>query len=267
MPIILFVNLIQICTRLYLNTLGPFLCILVVTLLAISFKFMRGEKYMHFANICLLFHSHCYLSLEIGTCPCILLIVCFYTFISHVGFSSSSSSSFPQIEFLMQWHFLLSTVKLLLDFSHWLFSLLILMATFHVVGKPNLTILVFDYGVVQVTKNVLCAMFAFHWRYAHIFKDVSYKDNNIILSFVYQVSNVNLGRMFWTITNGKYRIVGKNVLNNFQDIVVTLGTTTSVANIAMGDILMKEKPSMLSHDLKILLEILFVSNSQCWWMC
>jgi len=61
--------------------------------------------------------------------------------------------------------------------------------------------------------------------------------------------------MFWTITNGKYRIVGKNVLNNFQDIVVTLGTTTSVANIAMGDILMKEKPSMISHDLKFSIPI------------
>jgi hypothetical protein len=57
----------------------------------------------------------------------------------------------------------------------------------------------------------------------HVFKDVSYRDNNIFLSFVYQVPDVNLKGMFWIITNGRYRIVGENVFNNFQDILITLG--------------------------------------------
>jgi hypothetical protein len=59
------------------------------------------------------------------------------------------------------------------------------MATFHVVGKPNLTILVFDSRILQMTKNVLCAMFVFQQGHVHVFKDVSYKDDNIVLSYVY----------------------------------------------------------------------------------
>jgi hypothetical protein len=35
------------------------------------------------------------------------------------------------------------------------------MVTFHAVGKANLTILVFDFGVVQMTENVFCAMLDF----------------------------------------------------------------------------------------------------------
>jgi hypothetical protein len=54
------------------------------------------------------------------------------------------------------------------------------MATLHVVGKPNLTILVANSRVVQIIENVLCAMFAF-WRGSlHVFKDVSYAEYNII---------------------------------------------------------------------------------------
>jgi hypothetical protein len=44
------------------------------------------------------------------------------------------------------------------------------MATFHVVGKLDLTILVADFGVAQVIENVFCAMFVF-WRGSlHVFK-------------------------------------------------------------------------------------------------
>jgi hypothetical protein len=81
-------------------------------------------------------------------------------------------------------------------------------------------------------------------------KDVSYRDENIVLSSIYQVSNVNPGRMFWSITNGRYRIVCENVRNNPQDNVVTLSTTTLVANIAMRGILIKEKPTIVSHNSK-----------------
>jgi hypothetical protein len=78
------------------------------------------------------------------------------------------------------------------------------MATFHVVGIPYLIILVSDFGVVQVIENVLCAMFTFRQRSMHIYKDVFNGDDNIVLSFLYQVLDVNLGRMFWTITNSRY---------------------------------------------------------------
>jgi hypothetical protein len=54
--------------------------------------------------------------LEIITHPCILLIIWFCTFVSHVEFLNSSSSSFSQIEFLMQWHFLLSNCEIAIRF-------------------------------------------------------------------------------------------------------------------------------------------------------
>jgi hypothetical protein len=78
------------------------------------------------------------------------------------------------------------------------------MAIFHAIGKLDLIILVSDFGVVQVTKNVLCAMFVFWWGSLYVSKNVSYVENNIVLSFVYQILDVNFEGMFWTITNGRY---------------------------------------------------------------
>ncbi len=61
--------------------------------------------------------------------------------------------------------------------------------------------------------------------------------------------------MFWTVTNGKYQMVDENVINNFQNIVVTLGTTALVANIVVGGIMMEEKPIVISHNLKFSIPI------------
>ncbi len=61
--------------------------------------------------------------------------------------------------------------------------------------------------------------------------------------------------MFFIITNGMYRIIGENVFNNSQDIVLTLGTITSVANIVMEGILMKETPNEVFHNFKFYLMI------------
>jgi hypothetical protein len=83
------------------------------------------------------------------------------------------------------------------------------MATFHALGKPYFTILVSNSRVVQVTMNVLCAMFVFRQGSVHVSKDVFYGDDNIVLTFIYQVPDVNLKRMFWIVTNGKYQIIGK----------------------------------------------------------
>jgi hypothetical protein len=71
-----------------------------------------------------------------------------------------------------------------------------------------------------------------------------------VLSFVYQVLDVNSKGMFWTITNGKYQIVGEHVLNNFLDTILTLGTIASMANIVAEGVVMKEKPNLVSHDSK-----------------
>lgn len=71
-----------------------------------------------------------------------------------------------------------------------------------------------------------------------------------MLNFIYQVHDVNSKGIFWTVTNGKYQIINEHALKNSQDIVLTLGTITSLANIAMEGIMMKEEPNPVSHDLK-----------------
>jgi hypothetical protein len=56
-------------------------------------------------------------------------------------------------------------------------------------------------------------------------------------------------------------MVDKNVINNFQYIVVTLGTTALMANIVVGGIMMEEKPIVISHNLKfsiLIVESLFI---------
>jgi len=75
---------------------------------------------------------------------------------------------------------------------------------------------------------------------------------------------VNLGGMFWTITNGKYKIVSENVFNNFQDIVVTPSTTTSMANFAVENILIKEEPIAISHNWKF---YIFIAKSSFIDLC
>jgi hypothetical protein len=122
------------------------------------------------------------------------------------------------------------------------------MATFYVIGNLGLTILVADSGVIQVIKNVIFAMFMFQWGCLHVSKDVYYAKDNVVLSYVYQVPDVNPGGMFWTINKARYWIIGKNVLNNSQDTVLTLGTTTSVANIVAQNVVMKEEPNAVSPD-------------------
>jgi hypothetical protein len=96
----------------------------------------------------------------------------------------------------------------------------------------------------------------------HVSKDDFNDDDNIVLSYVYQVSDVNPRGMFWTFTNGRFWIVDKKVFNNSQGNVVTLSIATSMANIAMEGILMKEEPTMVSHDSKfsiLIVESLFIN--------
>jgi hypothetical protein len=43
--------------------------------------------------------------------------------------------------------------------------------------------------------------------------------------------------------------------SNFQGIILTLGTTTLVANIVAKGVMMKEKPNAISHDSKFSIPI------------
>ncbi len=101
-----------------------------------------------------------------------------------------------------------------------------------------------------MTKNVLYAMFVCQRGFVHLSKNVSYLKDNIVLSFVYQVLDVNPTRMFWIIINGRYQIIDKHAFNNSQDIVLTPSTIPSVANIALEGVVMKKKPIAVSHNSK-----------------
>jgi hypothetical protein len=94
-----------------------------------------------------------------------------------------------------------------------------MMTTFHHVGKLDLTILVGDFGVVEVSKHVLYAMFTFQRGFVHVPKEVAYVEDNIVSSSFDQVLDVNPIRMFWIVTNGKFQILSNNAFNNCQDIV------------------------------------------------
>jgi hypothetical protein len=65
-------------------------------------------------------------------------------------------------------------------------------------------------------------MFTFWQGILHDFKDASYTENNLVLSYVL---DVNFERMFWIVPNGKYQIVNENVFNNFLDIILIMGIT------------------------------------------
>lgn len=177
--------------------------ILVVGLYVISLKFMQGEKYMCFANL-VLFISFTLLSLIRDSYSSLhftnSMVMYFYLScwiwipIVHLAliFSSWCSGIFGHL-----------TLKLMWEISYWFASILFSMVTFHVFKKLDLTILVSDFGVVYVIENVFCIMFVLWQRFVHVYKEVYYGWDKVLLSYVYQVLDVNPRRMFWSITNGR----------------------------------------------------------------
>jgi len=59
------------------------------------------------------------------------------------------------------------------------------MTTFYAEGKVDLTILIDDYGNVQVTNKCLLYMFGFQHGSIHVSKDDAYDHNNVIKNSIY----------------------------------------------------------------------------------
>jgi hypothetical protein len=55
------------------------------------------------------------------------------------------------------------------------------MATFHVVGRLDLTIMVDDLGMTSVLEHYLYVMFVFQPSSLHVSKDVSYDSNKFVV--------------------------------------------------------------------------------------
>ncbi len=64
-------------------------------------------------------------------------------------------------------------------------------ATFHVVGPLDFTIMVDNSKMIIVFEHCLCVMFAFQPSSLHISKDVSYDSNNFVSSSLYQISTTS----------------------------------------------------------------------------
>jgi hypothetical protein len=103
------------------------------------------------------------------------------------------------------------------------------MATFHAEGKLDLIMLVGDEKFVHVTEK--CAMFDFLLGSIHVSKDVAFGDNDVVIDSIYiLIPSSSPQGLYWMVNNGIYRSVGESLVNNSQDIVITMGTVTSIIN-------------------------------------
>jgi len=105
------------------------------------------------------------------------------------------------------------------------------MATFHVEGKVELTILVDNSGISYVTRKCLCVMFGFHLRIFYVSKDEMYDDNNNLIRSIYQVLVFGDFGLEWRVNAGRFKIVVENLLKIFQNIVLTLEIVAFILSV------------------------------------
>jgi hypothetical protein len=159
-------------------------------------------------------------------CIFYLVLIWFYIFVSCIGFSSSSSSSFFQIEFLMQWHFLLSNCEIVVRFISLITFSFNFDGYFPCCGEATSYPLGFWFwSCISDWKCVLCNV-CFSTRIYICFLKCFLRGQQHHFKFFLPSFECEPWRVFWTVIDGRYWIVGKNVLNNSQDIVVTWGITT-----------------------------------------
>ncbi len=80
------------------------------------------------------------------------------------------------------------------------------MATFNVEGKSNLTILVCDSKIVWITKQCFRAMFGFQLGLVHVFKNVVYAENKVVINSIYQVPSSSTQGLHWMVNVRKYQM-------------------------------------------------------------
>jgi hypothetical protein len=98
-------------------------------------------------------------------------------------------------------------------------------ATFHVVGRLDFTVMVDNSKMIIVFEHYLCVMFAFQPSFLHISKDVSYGSNNFISSSLYEISTTSSQGRQWVVGFGCYCVVGDNLTHNSHKIILMLGTS------------------------------------------
>jgi hypothetical protein len=88
-------------------------------------------------------------------------------------------------------------------------AMLCKMVTFHAKGNVELTIPTNEFGISQMTKKCLCAMFGLQLDTVHISKEDAYDDNNSVTRSIYQVLvNASQG-LKWILDGKMFKIVGE----------------------------------------------------------
>jgi hypothetical protein len=105
------------------------------------------------------------------------------------------------------------------------------MATFHVITRSELTIMVDNLGMTSMSKQCLCAMFLFELGFLHISKDVSYDYNNLVLNLVYQIPVTSSQGGQWVVGCSCYCIIGNSFTHNFQKTILMPRITRSMVKI------------------------------------
>jgi len=83
------------------------------------------------------------------------------------------------------------------------------MVTFHAKGNVEFIILTNEFGISQMIKKCLCAMFGLQPNTVHISKDDAYDDNNNVTRSIYQVPmNVSQG-LEWIFNGRMFKVVGE----------------------------------------------------------
>jgi hypothetical protein len=103
------------------------------------------------------------------------------------------------------------------EFLHCYSCALCDMATFHVIGHSNLTIMGDKSRTTAIFEHCLCIMFAFQASSLHISKNVSYDYNNFVSSSLYHIPMSSLQGRQWVVGCGCYRIVGDSLAHDFQE--------------------------------------------------
>jgi hypothetical protein len=115
------------------------------------------------------------------------------------------------------------------------------MIIFHAKGKVELIILVNNLGILHVTMKCLCVMFGFHMGFVHVSKDKMYDDNNNAIRSIYQIPILGDFGLEWKKNAKRFRIVAKDIIKSFQNIVFTSKTTTFVTNATLYLVDIKQK--------------------------
>jgi hypothetical protein len=115
------------------------------------------------------------------------------------------------------------------------------MAKCYAEGKVDLTILVDDFGNARIIKKCLSHMFGFQRGFIHVSRNDVYNDNIVVKNSIYHEYISNHIGVHWDVKARRYKIVGDNLIQCFQDTILTPGIAASMVNVAPEAFIVKQE--------------------------